>query len=67
MKLYELQQNTFFKMKENGHIPPDALQTNLETVYKLHNLDGMYSYCTDVSGNVFHIAAFDEVEVVEGF
>ena len=67
MKLYDLHRNTCFKLTEPGHIPPCAPQVSVLTIYKLHNIDGMYSYCTDASGNVFHIAAFDEVEVVEGF
>lgn len=30
-----------------------------------HRIDGMYSYCTDDEGNVHHIAASTEVEVLE--
>lgn len=31
-----------------------------------HHIDGMYSYCTDNQGNVVHLAACTEVEIVEG-
>jgi hypothetical protein len=34
-------------------------------VYKFFNIDGMYSYCTDKDGNVVHLAAWTEVEIVE--
>ena len=51
MKLYELQRGNRFTI----HIDGDSM------IYTLHNIDGMYSYCTDESGNVFHIAAYADV------
>ena len=65
MKLYELERGSYFRILEDGHIPPDAPEVNMDEVYKLKNLDGLYSYCLDSQGNVVHIAAYAEVvEVV---
>lgn len=33
-------------------------------VLNFHHLDGMYSYCTDDQGAVWHIAAWEDVEVL---
>lgn len=48
MKLYDVPQNTDI-------ILPDG------TELRFHHIDGMYSYCTDVEGNVVHLAAWTEV------
>ena len=32
--------------------------------FNFSHLDGMYSYCTDDQGVVWHIAAWEEVEVI---
>jgi len=53
MKLYELKRNTLFTL------------TSDDRIYKLHNLDGMYSYVTDAMNNVYHFAVFTEVEPYE--
>ncbi|UFK09556.1 hypothetical protein [Xanthomonas phage DES1] len=34
-------------------------------VLTLHNLDGMYSYCTDDEGHVYHAPAYADVERVQ--
>lgn len=62
-KLYELPRNTLFRIVGDTEIfvPPAAPPVERGTVYKLHNIDGMYSYCTDTAGNVFHIAAYSDV------
>jgi len=31
---------------------------------EFHHIDGMYSYCTDSEGKVYHIDAYANVEVV---
>ena len=52
MKLYEAPRNTWL------WVPV------LERKIFFHRVDGMYSYCTDEQGNVIHLAADVEVDVV---
>jgi len=49
MKLYEVK-------------PKQWITVEGERFYFDH-LDGMYSYCLDIDGNLVHIAAFQEVEL----
>lgn len=65
MKLYELERNTKFKLLEEPQIPPVAPNGVVGKVYTLRNIDGMYSYVKDDDGNVYHFAAWTEVEAVE--
>ena len=53
MKLYEAPRNVLIK-------------TENDTILKFHHVDGMYSYCTTESGEVVHLAAWTEVEVLKG-
>lgn len=57
MKLYEIPRGSFFKITEENNLP----------ILKLHNLDGMYSYCTDSLNNVMHIYACAEVVITNDF
>jgi hypothetical protein len=66
-KLYELPPNTRFQLLEQPKVPPasNEVSDDLGVVYKLKNIDGMYSYCTDVETNeVHHFAAWTEVEAL---
>jgi hypothetical protein len=74
-KLYELPPNTRFQLLEQPKVPPasNEVSDDLGVVYKLKNIDGMYSYCTvvhagrctDVKTNeVHHFAAWTEVEAL---
>lgn len=52
MKLYDVPRYSRIRL-------PDGLELNFD------HIDGMYSYCTDDKGNLFHISAFAEVEIVQ--
>jgi hypothetical protein len=52
MKLYDVPRNTRVRVIETGE------------EYNFAHVDGMYSYCTDDEGNVAHLVAWEEVEVV---
>lgn len=52
MKLYELGRNEHFKIV--GY-------DNEGSIFKLHHIDGMYSFCTDSKGFIQHIAAHTEI------
>lgn len=55
MKLYDVPNNTKVRLNDDEGNYLDLL---------FHHLDGMYSYCTDDNGNVVHLAAWTEVEIV---
>ena len=50
MKLYNVPRNSTIVLK-------DGLELNF------HHIDGMYSVCTDENNEIYHIAAWEEVEV----
>jgi len=60
--LYELNKGDSFtinydKVDESiGHIP-----ANKSDVFLFDHIDGMYSYCKDMAGNVVHFAAWTKV------
>jgi len=51
--LFKIPRNTYIRVGED--------------VLLFDHVDGMYSFCTDKDGNVHHIAAWAEVEIVDGF
>lgn len=65
MKLYELNRGEWFKLKEDPQIAPESLSPFLDLKYMLSNIDGMYSSIRDREGNVYHFAAWTEVEQCE--
>lgn len=65
MKLYELGRGARFVIKEAATIPIASNKISENTQLMLHNIDGMYSYCTDDMGNAYHPAAYTEVEKIE--
>lgn len=46
-------------------VPNDSKILVGDTVLTFHHIDGMYSYCVDEHGNVHHIAAWTEVDLIE--
>ncbi len=65
MKLYDLQNGCLkFRVMEEGKSPPEAPQINEGEELTFHHLDGMYSYCTKDNGDVVHLAAWTEIELI---
>jgi hypothetical protein len=64
MKLYHLPRGKWFRLLEDTQAPPDIGGYEANRVMKLGNIDGMYSFCTDEHSNVYHPAAWSEVEMV---
>ena len=52
IKLYNVPRNSIIVLS-------DGLELNF------HHIDGMYSVCTDEAGDIYHISAFEEVEIKE--
>ena len=63
-ELYNLYRGDKFKLLDDPTIPPAARHGEFDVVYKLTNIDGMYSHVTDADGNVYHFAAWTDVEKV---
>ena len=64
-KLYDVPRNSWVRpVLDNPTAPPDARPVQLGEPVKFHNIDGMYSYCHDEVGNVVHLPAWQEVEVL---
>lgn len=53
MKLYEVPRNSRIKVIDDGE------------EYNFRSIDGMYSYCTNDNGDVVHIAAWTEVDIIK--
>ena len=61
MKLYEIDRNSWVMPIDDTTAPPGARPVSVgEPIFFCH-LDGMYSYCKDVHGNVVHLPAWQEV------
>lgn len=65
MKLYNVPNNTTVRLKSTESGPPASIDPQVGKVYLFDHLDGMYSYCKDSDGNVVHLPAWSEVEVIE--
>ena len=52
MKLYDVPRNSRIGL-------PDGSELNFS------NVDGMYSFCTDDDGNVVHLAAWSDVQLLQ--
>jgi hypothetical protein len=64
MKLYNVPRNTYVRVNEETGAPPGALPCDQGTVVHFCHIDGMYSYCKDLNGNVIHLAAWTDVEPI---
>lgn len=53
MKLYNVPNHSYVRPLGTEH------------VVKFHHIDGMYSYCKDMEGNIVHLKAWTDVEVVD--
>jgi hypothetical protein len=63
MELYKLHRGEHFTLLEQPKMPPDITWTaETNRVYTLNNIDGMYSYCRDNEGRVYHFAAWTKVK-----
>jgi len=64
VKLYEAPRNSLVRVVGTPTAPPDAPEVNDGEVIKFYHVDGMYSYCKNEYGDIVHIPAWQEVEVL---
>jgi hypothetical protein len=57
MKLYDVPRNSRIKIIVEDKVPSEELN--------FRSIDGMYSYCTRDDGEVVHLAAWTEVDVID--
>ncbi len=65
MNLLKVPANSRIRVLEDARVPPAAPRVPSGLELNFHNLDGMYSFCTDDDGNTYHLAAWTDVEVID--
>jgi cytochrome bd-type quinol oxidase subunit 1 len=65
MKLYNVPRNSKIRVVGDIKIPPAAPIIEEQEVLNFSHVDGMYSYCTNKDGEVVHLVAWAEVEVID--
>ena len=68
MQLHEVPNKTYVKIiNENEDIscPPDSREIQSGDIIFFDHIDGMYSFCKNSNGDLVHLAAWTEVEIVE--
>jgi len=65
MKLYEVPTNSRIKIIGDIKVPPGAPELTQGQELNFRSIDGMYSYCTTDNGEVVHLVAWAEVEIVD--
>jgi hypothetical protein len=64
MKLYDVPRNSRVKVVTQDKVPPGAPEIESGEELNFRSIDGMYSYCTRDNGEVVHLAAWTDVEVI---
>ena len=64
MELYKVPRNSRIKVVRDIKVPPASPMVEGEEILNFSLVDGMYSYCTRDNGEVVHLAAWTEVEIV---
>jgi hypothetical protein len=65
MKLHDVPRNSRIKVISDVKVPPAALQIEEQEELNFSHVDGMYSYCTRDNGEVVHLVAWSEVEIIK--
>ena len=65
MELYNVPRNSRIKVIVEDNVPPGAPQITEGEELNFRSIDGMYSYCTRDNGEVVHLAAWTEVEIIK--
>ena len=64
MKLHEVAPGSKVRILSDAKVPPAHREFEEGEVLDFHHIDGMYSYCKDNKGNVVHLVAWADVEIV---
>ena len=67
MELYNVPNNSRIKIVTKDKVPPGAPPVEAGEELNFRSIDGMYSYCTRDNGEVVHLAAWTDVEIIEDY
>jgi len=65
MKLFNIPENSKIIVKGNIETPPASIPIQKEDILQFYHIDGMYSYCKNTDGEVVHLAAWADVDVIK--
>jgi|TARA_R110000868_G_scaffold285690_2_gene546169 hypothetical protein len=65
MKLYDIPKGSKIRIISDADTPPESPKLNQEDILIFDHLDGMYSYCINLKGEIVHLAGWTEVEIVK--
>ena len=65
MELYNVPRNSRIKVVGDIKVPPASSMVKEEEILNFSHVDGMYSYCTKDNGEVVHLAAWTNVEIIK--
>jgi len=65
MELYNVPRNSRIKVVGDIKVPPASPTIDEQEILNFSHIDGMYSYCTRDNGEVVHLVAWTNVEIVE--
>jgi len=64
MKLYDVPRNSRIRVISDVKVTQAAPQIEEQEELNFRSIDGMYSYCTRDNGEVVHLVAWADVEIV---
>jgi hypothetical protein len=74
MKLFDVPRNTRIKVckqiasgrkSHTSLIPPAAPEIKEGEILDFYHIDGMYSLCRNMKGEIVHLKAWTEVEIIQ--
>lgn len=65
MKLYDVPRRTWVRPVQKVYSPPAAKGVVEGDDIFFDHIDGMYSFCKDKEGNLVHMAAWTEVNIID--
>ena len=65
MELYNVPRNSRIKVVGDIKVPPASPMVEEGDILNFRNIDGMYSYCTRDNGEVVHLVAWANVEIIK--
>ena len=57
-------EGTWVRVLEDTNGPPDSPDFEADDVVLFYHVDGMYSYCRNRGGEIVHLKAWTEVEII---